>query len=124
MSDKFNDHGSQNIPLEILRSSINAYSDEIEPGAAPEKRYMAAMVRNAMQISLRYFEAGGVDPYQSIIDRNGDNKISSKAELANALRASKITLDSHPDLLKALIDASRNELNISNPHALKSDAPY
>ena len=123
MSDKFSDDGSQNISLEMLRTAINAYTEEIQPCAAPDKRYMAAMIRNALEIVVRDFEAGRFDPYQSLIDLIGDNQISTKTELAAALRTSKISLDTHPELLKALINASRNELNISNPHALKSDAP-
>jgi len=113
---------AKSISLEMLKTCIKAYRSEVEGEMPDNKRYMAAMIRNALEIALRDFEAGGGDPYQSIIDHIGDNQITTPVELAEALRASKITLDSHADLLEALINASRNELKISNPHALKTDA--
>ena len=124
MSDSSRGDPPKNISLEILRTSLAAYKAEIEPGATPDKRYMAAMIRNALEIALRDFEAGSTDPYQPILDLIGDNKISTNTDLAAALRSIKITLNSHPELLNALINASRNELKVSNPHALKSDAPF
>ena len=124
MSNRSDENNAQDISLEILQSCIKAYATEIEPGTAPDTRYLAAMIRNGLQIALRDFETGRTDVYRSLIDLFDDAEISTTTELAKTLRTSKITMDSHPDLLKTLIDAARKELAISNPTALTTDAPY
>ena len=124
MSNRSDENNARNISLKTLRCCIEAYATEIEPGTAPDKRYMAAMIRNGLQIALRDFEAGRTDAYQSLIDLIDEDDIRTSIELANALRTSKITVEQQPDLLIGLINELRAELAISNPIALTNDAPY
>jgi len=114
---------ARDITLEMLRTAIKAYKAEVEPDIPGHKRYMAAMIRNALSITERKFAAGGKSSYGAALELvAGDAE--TLGELASALRSGKITLASHPELLAGLIDALRCELAISNPRALENDAPY
>ncbi len=102
---------------ELLETALKTYRAEIAPELSGAKRYVGAMVANAVEIAARALEAG--DPTAHLADL-GDGGAPDLAALAAAIRSGEIGDRTHPRLREALRAYVRAKLEISNPKFLRS----
>jgi len=101
----------------LLDIAFKTYRDEILGELAGSKRYSGAMVANAMEIARRGIAA--TDPAEALLARvSGDGAMDLRG-LANDIRAGRVTEETTPGLLDALLDYVAEQLEISNPRFLE-----
>lgn len=98
----------------LVSIALDTYAEEIAPKLPSSKRYAGAMVANALGIAQR--RLANTDPGEPLVE---GLDAESLAALAVALRSSKVTTASHPDLEKKLLDYLEAELAITNPKFLE-----
>ena len=96
--------------------ALSAYRDEILPTVPAEKRYLAAMIGNALEIAGRDLDDG--------IKRAGTELLDAVLPggtipgLAIAIRENHVSDATHPNLRRHLLDFLEAELAIQNPKFL------
>ena len=101
----------------LLDIAFKTYRDEILGELAGSKRYTGAMVANAMEIAKRGMAAS--DPADALLARlYADGSIDLR-ELADGIRADRITEETNPGLLDALLDYVTKQLEVINPRFLE-----
>ncbi len=101
----------------LLDIAFKTYRDEISGELAGSKRYTGAMVANAMQIANRGISAR--DPADALLARLFADGSTDLRGLAEGIREGRITEETNPGLLDALIDYVTEQLEISNPRFLE-----
>jgi len=104
----------------LLEIAQKTYRSENLEELSGSKRYMAAMVANAMDIAARALEheepAGHL---AGLMENAGADGSAGLTELARAIREGRISAATHPDLHETLLAYVRAKLEISNPRFLK-----
>ena len=101
----------------LLDIAFKTFRDEIQGELAGSKRYTGAMVANAMEIAGRAVAAD--DPADGLLARlHTDGSIDLRG-LADGIRAGRITEETNPSLLDALLDYVTEQLEITNPRFLE-----
>lgn len=101
---------------ELLETALRTYRAEMAPQLSGSKRYVGAMVANAVEVAIRALEAD--DPADQLAGL-GDGA-RDLAALAAAIRSGEIGDKTHPGLREALRAYVRAKLEISNPKFLRS----
>ncbi len=103
-------------PTDLLRIASEALTEEILPHVPHDKRYMTAMIVNAIAIAARQMAAKDDDHTGRLLNTvYGEYSDTSWDQLADDLRSGAISEESHPNLLDHLITSVRAELAVSNP---------
>ncbi len=96
----------------------DVFKSEIAPALPPEKRYLAAMIGNALEISRRELAVEEEALAFSLLDAFYEDGDGTMAELARDIRSGQINDETHSDLRARLKSHLVNELNVRNPRFL------
>lgn len=105
---------------QLLEIAHKTYRSEILEELSGSKRYIGAMVANAMDIAARALERD--DPakqLESLTEKPASSGSAELKSLAAAIRAGQISMATHPELRDILLAYVRAKLEISNPRFLK-----
>lgn len=103
--------------VDLVQETFKA---EIGPALPPEKRYLAAMIGNALDIARREMAVEEEALGFQLLDAFYDDGDGTMAQLAKDIRAGTISDASHGDLRKRLKANLANELKVRNPRFLAS----
>lgn len=98
----------------LVNISLETYAQEIVPDLPSTKRYMGAMVANALGIAQR--RLNNPDPGATLVESLG---AQSMVALARAIRSGETATASHKTLAAKLLDYVEAELAITNPKFLQ-----
>jgi hypothetical protein len=104
----------------LLDLVAEAFKAEIAPSLPPEKRYLAAMIGNALDISRRDMALAEEALAFQLLDHFYEDGDGTLAQLARDIRTRKISDTTHPDLRLRLKAHLANELKVRNPRFLAS----
>lgn len=104
----------------LIALATETLKAEIVPGLAPEQRYAAAMVANALDIARREITTADEAPLWAILDQVYDDGDGTPQQLAIDIRAGKIGEATHPGLGAKLRNVLIGELKVRNPRFLRS----
>lgn len=98
----------------------DVFKSEIAPALPADKRYLAAMIGNALEISRRELAVEEEALTFSLLDAFYEDGDGTMAELARDIRSRQINDETNPDLRARLKAHLVNELNVRNPRFLAS----
>lgn len=101
----------------LLEVTLTTYAQDIQPSVPEGKRYVAAMVANALQIARRRMKAE--DPAAALLERLRDGSDIAFADLAQDIRTGRVSDSTHPGLAALLLEYVAAELTIANPRFLE-----
>jgi hypothetical protein len=104
----------------LLDLVAEAFKAEIAPSLPPEKRYLAAMIANALDISRREMEQEEEALAFQLLDHFYEDGDGTLAQLARDIRSRKVSEATYPDLRARLKAHLVNELKVRNPRFLAS----
>lgn len=108
---------NQNDLLSVARE---VFLTDILPHVPQEKRYLAAMIGNAMGIAQRQETRSEENTEQALLQAiYHDDDNADWLQLANDFRSGRISERTHPELLENMMNAVRQELVVSNPKFLE-----
>ena len=107
----------------LLDLVAEAFKGEIAGSLPPEKRYLAAMVANALDISRRELAVEDEALAFQLLDPFYEDGDGTMAELARDIRSRLVSDDTHPDLRARLKAHLARELKVRNPRFLSSRGP-
>ncbi len=107
-------NGPRDKARALLDIAVATYADEIIPALPKEKRYVGAMVANALGAAHRRLTHG--DPDDALVKTLGADDMAS---LAGSIRSGDISDSSYKGLGDALMAYLEAELAITNPRFLK-----
>ena len=97
----------------LLAAAHSEFNAEILPELGPDRRYLGAMLRRALDVLQR--EAAAAETPEAVLGRAG---FGTAAELASALRRRRTTQG--PALRQALRAYVERKLALSNPRFLET----
>lgn len=104
----------------LIALATETLKAEIVPTLAPEQRYAAAMIANALDIARREITTADEAPLWAILDQVYDDGDGTPQQLATDIRAGKISEATHPSLGAKLRNVLIGELKVRNPRFLRS----
>jgi len=104
----------------LLDLASEALRNEIAPSLPADKRYLAAMIGNALDIARREMAGEAEAATFALLDAVYDDGDGTLAQLAKDIRAGKVTDQSYADLRKRLKTQLMSELAVRNPRHLKA----
>ena len=104
----------------LLDMALAAYRAEILPTLAPDRRYLGAMIANALEIARRELDGEPEAAEWALLDPIYGEGEGSMARLAEDLRAGRISEVTHPDLRARLKTYLVADLKVRNPRFLNS----
>jgi hypothetical protein len=104
----------------LLDLVAEAFKAEVAPSLPPEKRYLAAMIGNALDVSRREMAQEDEALAFQLLDHFYEDGDGTLAQLARDIRARKVSEATHPDLRARLKAHLANELKVRNPRFLAS----
>lgn len=104
----------------LIALAAETLKSEIVPGLAPEQRYAAAMIANALDIARREITTADESPLWELLDQAYDDGDGTPQQLAMDIRAAKINEKTHPGLGAKLRNVLIAELKVRNPRFLRS----
>lgn len=107
----------------LLDLVTEALKTEIAPTLAAEKRYLAAMIVNALEIARRDISGEAEEAQFALLDAVYDDGDGTLQRLAKEIRAGDVTDAHFPELRKRLRAHVIAELKVRNPRFLKALAP-
>jgi len=99
----------------LLDLAADAFRTEIAPALPGDKRYLAAMIANALDISRRDMAAEEEAIAFELLDRFYEDGDGTLAQLAQDIRAGSISEATHTDLRARLKAHLARELAVRNP---------
>lgn len=102
----------------LIELAVATLKSEILPTVAPEHRYTAAMLVNALEIARRDIIADDEASTWSLLDSLYPDGDGTAAQLALDIRMGRISDTTHPDLRKRLHTMLVSELKVRNPRFL------
>lgn len=102
----------------LLDLIAEAFKAEIAPALPPEKRYLAAMIGNALDISRREMAVEEEALVFRLLDHFYEDGDGSLAGLARDIRSRAISDATHPELRARLKAHLAEELKVRNPRFL------
>ena len=104
----------------ILDLASKTFRDELLPALPGEKRYLGAMLASALDIAKRQLTSDFEASDWALLDPiYGEGEGSIKI-LAEDIRARRVSVVTHPDLVEALSAHVKAELAMRNPRFLAS----
>lgn len=103
--------------LDVVQEAIKA---EIGPVLPPDKRYLAAMIANALDIARREIAVEAEALEFQLLDRFYEDGDGTMRQLAADIRAGTVAEASYPDLHAHLKTHLAAELKVRNPRFLTS----
>ena len=104
----------------LIENAIRTLRSEIQPTLAPEQRYAAAMIANALEIARRDILTDGESALWELLDTVYPDGDGSAARLAADIRSGDVNDGAPPDLRAQLKATVVSELRIRNPRFLRS----
>jgi hypothetical protein len=104
----------------LLDLVVEAFRSEIAPCLPADKRYLAAMMTNALEICRRELAVEDEALAFQLLDRFYEDGDGSMAELSRDIRSGEINDQTHPDLISRLEAHLSRELDVRNPGFLAS----
>lgn len=104
----------------LIELAIETLRTEIAPGLAPDKRYAAAMIGNALEIARRDVESEVETAQWDLLDPIYDDGEGSVRQLAADIRSGAVGEAKHKDLRRKLRALLVAELRVRNPRFLTS----
>lgn len=104
----------------LLDLASEALRNQIAPTLSPDKRYLAAMISNALDIARREMAGEAEAATFALLDAVYDDGDGTLQRLAKDIRSAKVTDANHADLRKLLRAQLMGELAVRNPRHLKA----
>lgn len=104
----------------LLDLVAEVFKAEIAPTLPADRRYLAAMIGNALDISRREMAQEEEARAFELLDHFFEDGDGTLAQLARDIRARKVSEATHPDLRARLKAHLVNELKVRNPRFLAS----
>jgi hypothetical protein len=95
-----------------------AFRTEVAAALPPEKRYLAAMMTNAIDIARRELAVEDEALAFELLDPFYDDGDGTLTQLARDIRSGEVSDKTHPDLRARLKAHLANELAVRNPRFL------
>lgn len=102
----------------LLDLVVEAFKGEIAPALPPDKRYLVAMIGNALDIARREMAHEDEALSFQLLDHFYDDGDGTMQQLARDIRSGAIGEATHPDLRARLKTHLANELRVRNPRFL------
>ena len=102
----------------LLDLVAEAFKGEVAPALPPEKRYLAAMIGNALDIARREMAAEEEALAFQLLDHFYDDGDGTMKQLARDIRVGTVNEATHPELRARLKAHLANELRVRNPRFL------
>ena len=102
----------------LLDLVAEAFKAEIAPALPPERRYLAAMIANALDIARRDLAVEEEVLAFQLLDHVYDDGDGTMQQLARDIRAGTVNEATHPELRARLKAHLANELKVRNPRFL------
>ena len=106
----------------LLDLVAEAFKSEIAPALPAEKRYLAAMIANAIEVSRRAVAVEDEALAFQLLDAVYEDGDGTLAQLARDIRSGVVNDATHPELRARLKSHLANELKVRNPRFLASRA--
>ena len=103
----------------LLELALATLREEIRPSLPPDKRYAAAMVANALEISRRELAADTEAPLWSLLDEIYESGEGTPKQLATDIRSGTVSEVRTPGLGAKLLAVLEAELAITAPGFLQ-----
>lgn len=104
----------------LLDLVAEAFKGEVAPALPPEKRYLAAMIGNALDIARRELAQEEEALAFQLLDHFYDDGDGTMQQLARDIRSGAIGDATHGDLRARLKAHLANELRVRNPRLLSA----
>lgn len=104
----------------LLDLVAEAFKSEIAPSLPPEKRYLAAMIGNALDLSQREMAQEEEALAFQLLDHFYEDGDGTLLQLSRDIRSGVVTETTHKDLRARLKSHLANELKVRNPRFLTS----
>lgn len=104
----------------LLDLVADAFKSEIAPSLPADKRYLAAMIGNALDVSRREIAQEEEALAFELLDHFFEDGDGTLVQLARDIRSRKVSDTTHPDLRARLKAHLANELKVRNPRFLTS----
>lgn len=102
----------------LLDLVAEAFKGEIAPSLPPDKRYLAAMIGNALDIARREMAVEEEALAFQLLDHFYDDGDGTMQELARVIRSGTVNDTSYPELRARLKAHVASELKVRNPRVL------
>jgi hypothetical protein len=102
----------------LLDLVAEAFKGEIAPALPADKRYLAAMIGNALDIARREMAVEEEALAFQLLDHFFDDGDGTLQELSRAIRSGEVNDKTNPDLRARLKAHLANELKVRNPRFL------
>lgn len=102
----------------LLDLVAEAFKSEIAPALPADKRYLAAMIGNAIEISRRELAVEEEALAFRLLDYVYDDGDGTVAQLARDIRSGAVNDATHPELRARLKAHVADELKVRNPRFL------
>lgn len=109
-------------PDALLDLATESLKTEIAPTLPPDKRYLAAMIANALEIVRRDLGGEAEEAQFALLDRVYDDGDGTLKRLAKDIRSGEVTDARFSDLRQRLRSHVIAELKVRNPRFLKTTA--
>lgn len=107
----------------ILDVVTKTFRADLLPELPGDKRYLGAMLANALDIAKRQLTSDFEANDWALLDPIYGEGEGSVSELASDIRARRVSTETHPDLMAWLSKHVSAELAIRNPRFLRSRNP-
>lgn len=104
----------------LLDLVTEAFRNEIAPELSGEKRYLAAMISNALDIVRREVAVEEEALAFELLDAVYEDGDGTLGQLAKDIRSGGVSDATHPDLRRRLKAHLEGELKVRNPRFLES----
>ena len=104
----------------LIALAAETLKAEIVPGLAPDKRYAAAMIANALDIARREITTTDEAPMFALLDSVYDDGDGTPQQLSLDIRSGKVSEATNPGLREKLRAIVVAELKVKNPRFLRS----
>jgi hypothetical protein len=105
-------------PEALLDLVAQTIRDDLLPGLPPDKRYLGAMLTNAVEIARRGLDDQYDAAQWALLDTIYDDGEGSLRQLARDIRKGAVSKTTHPDLADRFMRLVTAELAVVNPRFL------
>lgn len=106
----------------LLELALTTLREDIGPSLPADKRYAAAMVANALEISRREMAADTETPLWALLDELYEPGEGNPKQLATDIRSGTVSETKTPGLGVKLLAILEAELAVRNPRFLEKKA--
>ena len=107
-------------PDALLALAAETLRTDLLPALPADKRYIGAMIANAVDIACRGLDEGAESVRWELLDKLYDDGEGSLKQLARDIRDGTISTETNEDLGERLMRLLVAELSVANPRFLSS----